>query len=231
MAMTFDGRLLEVDGDEIRLKVTDRLLIDTLQAMDSDNFPDMELGIVDERRLSSKQRRKVYAMLNDIAEWSGYGQDEQKLVMKDLFYEVFGTRPFSLANGDMTTVRFFISFLIEFALEEGIPLRQPAKERTDDVEVYMLQSMRHRSCAVCGKPHSDIHHIDAIGMGNDRKTADHRGREMVCLCREHHQRAHELGWPTFSNIQHLQGAIPSDDIIRELGLMTQTRMNEIDGEE
>lgn len=230
MVMTFDGQLIEVNGDEVTIKIADQLLIDTLQVLDENDLPDMELGIVDERRLSNKQRRKAYAMLNDMSEATGYTPEEQKLVMKSLFYEHFGGDPFSFSNGDMTTVRLFISFLIEFALEEGIPLREPAKERTDDIEVYMLQSMRHRTCAICGKPNSDIHHIDAIGMGNDRTTTDHRGREMICLCREHHQRAHQIGWPTFSNVNHVEGAIPSDDIIRELGLMTQARMNKIDGE-
>lgn len=231
MVMAFEGQLLEVDGDEIRLKVTDQLLIDTLQSMLGDELPRMELGIIDGRRLSGKQRRKAYAMMHDMADYTGYEEDEFKNVMKSLFYESFGVRPFSFSDGDMTTARFFISFLIEFALEEGIPLRESLVERTDDIEVAMLQAMRHRTCAVCGKSGSDIHHIDAIGMGNDRTKADHRGREMVCLCREHHQRAHTLGWATFSNIQHLQGVVPSEELIRYLGLMTQTRMNEIDGEE
>lgn len=226
--MEFDGKLSAVNGHEVVLSVTDERIIESLKQFDlTVEQPEMVVKLIDERQLSPQQRRKTYALLKDIADWLGYDVDDLKQTMKGLFYVAFGIEPFSLANTDMTTARMFISFLIEFALDEGIPMSQSLKDRTDDLEVYMLQAMRHRSCVICGQ-HADIHHIDAIGMGNDRTTTDHRGREMIALCREHHQLAHSMGWPSFSQLFHVQGAIPSSEMIQQLGLMTQKRMNEID---
>ncbi|MCB6841025.1 hypothetical protein LIX87_08560 [Weissella viridescens] len=226
--MEFGGRLVRVNGDEITIKVDDSLLIDTLHGMNETQYPEMNVGLVDKRHLSSKQRRKAYATMNDMAEFTGFNPEDLKAILKNLFYEYFGSMPFSFVDADMTTVKLFISFLLEFCFEFDIPLKDEGLKRTEDIDVYMLQSMRHRKCAVCMKPNSDIHHIDVIGMGNNRKTADHRGREMICLCREHHQEAHKLGWPTFSNLYHVVGEVPSDELIKSLKLMTQKRMDEID---
>lgn len=228
MVMEFSGQLIKIDGNEIVVRIEDPLLIDTLEGFEESECPDLNVGIVDQRHLSAKQRKKAYATINDMARFLGYDAEDLKHLLKNMFYESFGSRPFSFANTDMTTAKLFISFLIELCMDMEIPLNESGLSRTEDLEVYMLQSMRHRTCAVCMKPHSDIHHIDAIGMGNNRKTADHRGREMICLCREHHQEAHKLGWPTFSNIYHVKGVIPSAEMIAQLGLMTQKRMNEID---
>lgn len=228
MVMEFGGRLVRIEDDEITIKIDDTLLIDTLNGMDITEFPEMNVGLVDKRHLSAKQRKKAYATMNDMASFMGYEPEDLKLVMKSLFYENFGSTPFSFSNTDMSTARLFISFLLEFCLDFDIPLKDAGIKRTEDMEVYMLQSMRHRKCAVCMKAGSDIHHIDAIGMGNNRQTADHRGREMICLCREHHQEAHKLGWPTFSNLYHVVGVVPSSEMIKSLGLMTQKRMDEID---
>ncbi|MFP7243112.1 putative HNHc nuclease [Pediococcus pentosaceus] len=226
MVTNFDGRLVKLQGNELTIKVSDQLLLDTLNSVDLTKYPQMEIGIVDKRHLSSKQRRHAYALMHDMASWTGYDLEDFKNLMKGLFYESFGSMPFSLANTDMTTARMFISFLIEVALDNHIPMRASALERTDDLEVYMYQSMRHRSCALCGKPHSDIHHIDAIGMGNNRKTIDHRDRRMICLCREHHQEAHRIGWATFSNLYHVVGVVPTEQMIIDLGLMSKKRLDE-----
>ncbi|WP_417852586.1 putative HNHc nuclease [Weissella viridescens] len=226
--MEFDGTFKKVSDNEVTVTINDQQIIDNLRQFEiSMEKPEITLRIVDKRNLSPRQRRKTYAMLRDMSNWTGYELEDYKQLMKGMFYEAFGTEPFSLANTDMTTARMFISFLIEVALEQGIPMNQPLRERTDDLDVYMLQSLRHRSCAICGQ-HADIHHIDAIGMGNDRTTADHRGRKMIALCRIHHQLAGDMGWQTFSELFHVVGVVPSSEMIKSLGLMTQKRMNEID---
>lgn len=226
--MIFDGTFNKISGNEVTITINDDKVIDNLRQFETSmEKPEITLRIVDKRHLSPRQRRKTYAMLKDMSSWTGYELEDYKQLMKGMFYEAFGTEPFSLANTDMTTARMFISFLIEVALEQGIPMNQPPRERTDDLDVYMLQSLRHRSCVICGK-HADVHHIDAIGMGNNGTTADHRGRKMIALCRIHHQLADNMGWQTFSGLFHVVGVVPSSEMIKSLGLMTQKRMDEID---
>lgn len=43
---------------------------------------DVELGIDDGRFISVQQRRKIYATLRDIAEYTGYPDEDMKQIMK-----------------------------------------------------------------------------------------------------------------------------------------------------
>lgn len=225
--MHFSGRIVGIRDNQALIEVDDIQALDGVHLGEYDEQSLVDVNLIDKRYLSPQQRRKAYAMIRDIAYFVGDSPERLKDDLKMMFCGAMGETWFSFANADMTTVRLFISFLIELCLEFNIPLRDSGLKRTDDLEVYLLQAMRHRSCVICGA-HADIHHIDAIGMGNDRATADHRGREMIALCREHHQLAHSMGWPSFSQLFHVKGAVPSSEMINKLCLMTQKRMDEID---
>ena len=55
-----------------------------------------------------------------------------------------------------------------------------------------------RVCVVCGKK-ADIHHVDRVGMGNNRKKISHIGMRVLPLCRLHHQECHNTGDEKFIN--------------------------------
>ena len=94
---------------------------------------------------------------------------------------------------------------MDLALEWGIPLGAPGIDRADDIERYLWSCLKNRRCAVCGRP-GEIHHVDAIGMGRDRKRVDdHRRMRKICLCREHHTEAHKIGQPEFMRKYHVHG--------------------------
>ncbi|WP_242458518.1 putative HNHc nuclease [Weissella confusa] len=99
----------------------------------------------------------------------------------------------------------------------------------DDVEAYMYSSLSHRSCVVCGRP-ADVHHIDTVGMGNDRNLVDHREKHLIALCRVHHNEAHNIGWPAFEQKYHVKGIKLDPETLQRLGIMTFKRMEEIDNE-
>ena len=52
--------------------------------------------------------------------------------------------------------------------------------RTDDIDTYLIQCIRYRRCCICGRP-ADIHHVDAIGMGNNRRHYDDSQNEVAAL--------------------------------------------------
>jgi len=79
-------------------------------------------------------------------------------------------------------------------------------DRTDDIGKALWLCLKHKKCILCGKP-ADIHHVQAIGMGMDRKTYDDSKHEKIALCREHHTEAHATGWKTFSKKYHVYGII------------------------
>jgi len=161
-----------------------------------------EIRIDDGRIITSLQRRKAYATIRDISSWTGYLPEEQKEWLKYLYIERTGNPYFSLSDCSMDTAREFINIILDYALEEGIPLSERGIERTDDIGRYLYSCIKNKRCAVCGRP-GEIHHVDAIGAGRDRRHVDDSGYRKICLCREHHTVAHQRGMKAFEQMYHV----------------------------
>ena len=169
-----------------------------------------EIRFDDGRHISVDQRKKAYATIKDIADYTGYLPEEQKEWLKYLHICRTGDDYFSLSNCSMDTAREFINTILEFAIEEGIPLSESGLERTDDIGRYLYFCIKNKKCAVCGKP-GEIHHEDAIGMGNDRRKTDDSQYRKICLCRYHHTIAHERGRADFQKMYRIYGIIVREE--------------------
>lgn len=156
------------------------------------NIRHAEITLDDGRRISIDQRKKIYATLRDISDYTGDPPEATKEWMKYGYIERTGSDYFSLSSCSMTTAREFINFLMDVCLQNGIILTESGLKRTDDINAYLIQCIRHKRCCICGRP-ADIHHVDAIGMGNDRRNFDDSENEIIALCWKHHTQAHSLG--------------------------------------
>lgn len=163
-----------------------------------------ELRIDDGRHISALQRKKIYATIRDISDWTGYVPEEQKEWLKFLHTEQTGEPYFSLSNCSMDTAREFINTILEYALKEGVPLSEEGVYRTDDIGRYLYFCLKHKKCAICGLP-GEIHHVDTIGMGRDRKQVDDSDYRKICLCRKHHTIAHARGMDALEKMYHVYG--------------------------
>lgn len=177
------------------------------------------VDMIDSRPLSDKQRRMCYALVNAIADWSGSGAEEVKEAFKLDFWaervDTLSDKIFSLANAPMSLVAEFQRFLVAFILTHDVPTKRPLREYVDDIEAYTYLCLVRRKCAVCGR-RAELHHIDAIGMGNDRTKVQHEGREVMSLCREHHMELHTVGKAEFMAKYHLDGGVPCDRTIMKI---------------
>lgn len=165
-----------------------------------------EIRFDDGRHISAEQRKKVYATIRDIADYTGYLPEEQKEWLKYLHISKTGCDYFSLSDCTMDTAREFINTILEYALENGIPLSEEAINRTDDIGRYLYFCIMNKKCAICGKD-GEIHHEDAIGMGNNRNTIDDSCYKKICLCRFHHTQAHNLGVVRFTEMYKVYGIV------------------------
>ena len=156
------------------------------------NIRHAEVILDDGRHISIDQRKKIYATLRDISEYTGDPPEATKEWMKYCYIEKTGCQYFSLSDCYVTTAREFINFLMDVCLRNGIILTESGLKRTDDIDAYLIQCIRYKRCCICGRP-ADVHHVDAIGMGNDRRHFDDGENEIIALCREHHTQAHSLG--------------------------------------
>lgn len=169
-----------------------------------------EMRLDDGRHISVAQRKKIYATIRDIADYTGYMPEEEKEWLKYLHISRTGDAYFSLSTCSMDIAREFINTILEYAIEHGIPLSERGVERADDIGKYLFYCIKHKKCAVCGRD-GEIHHVDAIGMGRDRRTVDDSSCRKLCLCRTHHTIAHQRGMRAFEQMYHVYGiALPVD---------------------
>ena len=158
-----------------------------------DNLGDVLVELDDGRGISTAQRRKAYVLLNCIADHTGYSPEETKEVMK--FYYAGWTehlnREFSLSNCSMETASEFITFLIDYCLTNGVACNEPLQSLCCDLERYIYSCLMNKKCCVCGRK-GELHHIDTIGSGGNRKTMYQVGMRVMPLCRKHHTEMHTI---------------------------------------
>lgn len=183
------------------------------------NISEAYIDLIDSRPLSDKQRKMCYAMISAIADWSGSTSEEIKQAFKLEFWaervDTLADKIFSLSNAPMSLVADFQKFLVEFIISNDIPVKKPLIGFVDDIQHYTYMCVIHKKCAVCGK-RADLHHIDTVGMGNDRNEVEHLGREVISLCREHHTEMHTIGKTQFFAKYHLDGGVTADKTILKI---------------
>ena len=165
-----------------------------------------EIRFDDGRHISVEQRKKAYATIRDIADHTGNLPEAQKEDLKILHISRTGDAYFSLSDCSMDTAREFINTMMDYVIENGIPLAERGVNRTDDIGRYLYACIKNKKCAICGKD-GEIHHEDAIGMGRDRTMVDDSDYRKICLCREHHTIAHQMGVLRFREMYKVYGIV------------------------
>ena len=207
------GRVVEYD--EKRGEIIIRAPYTDFATLCRREYKNVEITLIDSRPLSAKQRRCCYAMIGEIARWSGYEKDEAKEGLKFRFIEselMNEMDYFSLSNAKMSIVAAFQKFLAKFIVSNDVPTKVSMLEYVDDIDDYVYACLVNKRCPVCGKK-ADLHHIDAVGMGRDREEIIHEGLEVLSLCREHHTEFHKIGKSAFSEKYHIEHGIVADKTI------------------
>lgn len=194
----------------------------------------------DGRSISPAQRRKIFALINDIASYtSGFdprrtAYDETlramqlsyliditdcEQVRRALTFHYCSLKDidlFSLSvrgneTIDMTTASDFIDWLIELCVKFGVPCIDTLLNRCEDIQRYLYACVAYRACCICGRK-ADIHEVDAAGMGRKRRKLSHRGQRVQPLCRVHHNEVGQIGQQSFDKKYHLE-AVKLDEYL------------------
>ena len=171
------------------------------------------IGLQDGRKASPEQIRKAHALIGEIADWSGEMPEQIKRLTKLQYIakqqNELCSSLFSLGSCDITVAKEYITYLTEFILDWDVPTKIPLYELCDDIQKYIYACLKHKKCAVCGG-RGELHHIDRIGMGNNRTDVCHEGMEAMSLCREHHGEIHNMGDRAFFAKYHFDGGVILD---------------------
>ncbi len=178
-----------------------------------------EIRVDDGRRISSEQRKKIYALCRDISVYTGHDVEDLKENILKIGFMIKEDRDyFSLSDVDMTTARYFIEYILEFCFEWDVPLDEKTVALAKEVNNYLYLCLRYRRCAVCGR-YADIHHHEnLVGMGMDRAKHNHEDSRYIALCRTHHTECHTIGHKTFENKYKLAAIKLNAQAIKELGI-------------
>lgn len=177
------GKIVDVAPGYIMIRAG----YDNIDRMITRRYDEVQIGLVDGRRITPEQ------------------------LQKELF---------SLSDCDVTTAREYISYLIEFCLTFDVPTKIPLTELHDDVHRYVYSCVIHKKCCVYGKK-AELHHVDRVGMGNNRNEIVHEGRECLTLCREHHTEIDHLGDVRFCERYHVEPVEIDKRIIKTYNLRTK----------
>jgi hypothetical protein len=161
----------------------------------------------DNRCISAEQRRKAWALMTEIAAYQGQDKEdvyrEQSAAFSIKNFESLQGHLFHLSTATVSEARDFINLLIEIIIEYGIPTKEPLYGLCDDLERYTYACLMNKKCAVCGRK-TELHHVDHVSMGYNRKEINHIGMRCLPLCREHHMEAHSIGQIAFDAKYHLE---------------------------
>ena len=172
--------------------------------LERQGITECEIRLDDGRSISADQRKKIYATLKEIAEWSGHLPEEVKELLKYDYIAQTGAEWFSLSDCDMTTANLFLTHIIEFCIIWGIPCADSLLDRSPDISRYVYACLIHKKCVLCGEK-ADLHHVSAVGSGRNRKEIVHVGMEAMPLFRKHHNEAHQIGKQTFAERYKIHG--------------------------
>lgn len=205
----YNGKIVDIDKNGI---VTIKARIHNVEGIIGSGNRSVSIEIIDNRKISTKQRNMIWGLIGDISEWIGESKGETNENMKQEFMESIGENPeelFSLSDISISMARDYQKFLINFILENGIATKYNLIDNVDDVVAYVYSCLIHKKCCVCGAP-CELHHVDRVGMGRDRNEITHIGMLALPLCRQHHTEAHTMTNQDFLDKYHLTKAIKID---------------------
>jgi hypothetical protein len=117
------------------------LIINPCESLDREllqkNVVNVEIRLNDGRRISAIQRSKIFAIIRDIAIWSGHEPEYIRQLLTWDFASKHDIDVFSLSNVDMTTAKDFITWLIEFCFIWQVPTKDCLLYQSDDVGKYL----------------------------------------------------------------------------------------------
>lgn len=175
----------------------------------------------DARARSNEQIRKAWALMTEIAAFQGEDKEdvyrEQKVAFSAKNLEELQGVLFGLSTATVSTARAFINMLVEIIIEYGIPTKEPLMNMVDDVQKYVYACLMHKKCAVCGRK-AELHHLQAVGMGYNRREKPQIGALVLPLCREHHMEWHNVGGTAFEAKYHLEPVRMDERLAKVYGL-------------
>ncbi|HHP7532180.1 TPA: putative HNHc nuclease [Staphylococcus aureus] len=163
-----------------------------------------DLRIHDPFKVTDKQRRKIFALCNDIEAHTGQPRDYMRYLFQEYVTVLYGyNKSISLSDCTRMQANQIIEVTLDWIFHNDIPLSYKTSNLLKQDKSFLYWSTVNRNCVICGKPHADLSHYEAVGRGMNRNKMNHYDKHVLALCREHHNQQHAIGVKSFDDKYHL----------------------------
>ena len=166
-----------------------------------------EVKAIDPFLITDKQRKKIFALCNDIEAHTGQPREYMRYMFMDYVSVLYGyDMALSLSDCTRSQAKQIIEVIIDWVFYNDIPLNYKTSDLMKEDKAFLYWSTVNRNCVICGKPHAQLAHYHAVGRGRNRNKIDHYGNKVLALCRFHHNQQHNMGMSSFNKLHHLENA-------------------------
>ena len=197
---------------------------DALLLLDNGYPLDVNVEIQDGKKITVKQRKKIFALVNDIEGHTGQPRDWLRLMFQDYLTTLKGySKRLSLSDCTRKQAGELIDVILEWIFINDIPLNYKTSDLMKQDQTFLYLATVHRKCVICGK-YGELAHYHAVGRGRNRRKIDHTDNRVLALCREHHQMQHDMGMDSFNAKYHL-----TDSWVQVNARLNKMLKGEVDG--
>ena len=176
---------------------------DALLLLDNGYPLDVNIEIQDGKKITVKQRKKIFALVNDIEGHTGQPRDWLRLMFQDYVSLLKGySKRLSLSDCTRKQAGELIDVILEWIFINDIPLNYKTSDLMKNDQTFLYLATVHRKCVICGK-YGELAHYHAVGRGRNRRKIDHTDNKVLALCHFHHKQQHDMGMDSFNAKYHL----------------------------
>ena len=176
---------------------------DALLLLDNGYPLDVNIEIQDGKKITVKQRKKIFALVNDIEAHTGQPRDWLRLMFQDYLTTLKGySKRLSLSDCTRKQAGELIDVILEWVFINDIPLNYKTSDLMKQDQTFLYLATVHRKCVICGK-YGELAHYHAVGRGRNRRKIDHTDNKVLALCHKHHKIQHDMGMDSFNAKYHL----------------------------
>lgn len=158
-----------------------------------------EVKAIDPFLITDKQRRKVFALCNDIEDYTGQPREYMREMFQDYITFLNGyDKHLSLSNCSREQARQLIEVILDWVFHNSIPLNYKTSDLLKNDKAFLYWSTVNRNCVICGTPRAELAHYQAVGRGRNRRKIDHTDNKVLALCSRHHREQHQIGMDSFN---------------------------------
>ena len=166
-----------------------------------------EVKAIDPFLITDKQRKKIFALCNDIEAHTGQPREYMRYMFMDYVSVLYGyDKTLSLSDCTRSQAKQIIEVTLDWVFHNNIPLNYKTSDLMKEDKAFLYWSTVNRNCVICGKPHAQLAHYHAVGRGRNRNKIDYYGNKVLALCRFHHNQQHNMGMSSFNKLHHLENA-------------------------